>query len=316
MDGIFLKKKTALFANILGIVAGTFLILLFTFLMFADSETTTNADTLLGSIIAICFGVVIIALCIFLMLFNHGAYLTITENHVEAKFNRNQKIICFYSEIAFVDSNLFSLFIKLKSGKQYTILNLQNAEQICDAIRKKTYTGTDTLICKENLFSEIKFLIEKRNRKIVLLIALAIFMFLNIFLCVFLTNGKELSDFSYSDWIYFVFFVVTECCAVIVLCYVANQAGKTLPVLHEKKASLRKLILETAPLLSGNLLGAYMDSTYQIRVTVFGYPNMEDVYFCVEKVDKNYNLICIFQSPIVSNIEEIKPMLDEFIKIG
>lgn len=59
----------------------------------------------------------------------------------------------------------------------------------------------------------------------------------------------------------------------------------------------------------------YIDTNYTARAIIFGYPNIEDVYFMVQAVDKNFNVITTYMSEVYSSIEELQPMLDKLIQI-
>lgn len=312
VDGVFFKKKISLIYNILGIAAGVVLILLFSFLLIVDSERT--ADTTVGITFLIILGVGSIAMCVLSMVFNRNAYFHIREDHISARFNWNTRIVCYFDEIDFVEWKLYSLSLKLKGGKRYTVFNLANAEILCDVIRKKIQPYQDTAMDKETLLSQIRLLTIQRKKEISCLAGLGVLMVIDIILCVFLTGGKDLSDFIPKDWMLFFIFAALEVGMVILLFIIANKCGKKLPVLNELKTDVQRLILEMTPTLPGNLLNVYIDSSYQVRATVFGYPNSEEVYFYIETIDKEYNLTCVYQSPVYSNIEELKPMLEEFIQ--
>ena len=59
----------------------------------------------------------------------------------------------------------------------------------------------------------------------------------------------------------------------------------------------------------------YIDTNYTARAIIFGYPNIEGVYFMVQAVDKNFNVITTYMSEVYFSIEELQPMLDELIQI-
>ena len=315
MRGVFYNNKNT-FA-IISIIVGVALTALFAARIFVGNESPKHTDDLSFGIVRICFSLLPIAFGVLLLLFNRGAYVTVTEDHISAKYNWNKKIMLYFNEISFVDSQPFTLSIRAKNGKRYSIIGLLNAHSICDVIRKKMPLEIDKAINKEALLSEIQLLTAKRKKEITCLVISIILMFLNILLCVFLTGEKDTFDFTQNDWIIFTIFCVIEILIVIAIFYLCKISGEKLNILNEKNALLRKLVILTTPPLSGNLISSYMDSKFEIRTTVFGFPNSNDLYFCIEEVDWRFNLICTYRSPIYSDTEEFRENLsvDNLIKI-
>ena len=302
MKGVFFKN-TNTFA-VFCIIAGAILIILFPIRFFLNTEKPLSADDLIFAIFAVCLGLIALASGVLLMLFNRGAYLTVTEDHISAKYNWNKKIMVYFNEIDFVGSQHFALNIRAKNGKQYVIAGLINADLICGIIRKKMPLEIDKNVTKEALLSEIDLLRAKRKKEIIGLISSIIIMILNVFLCAFLTGWKDFSVFTKIDWLIFILFLVAELLIIIVTFIVAKKSGEKLNILNEKSVFLRKLILLTTPFLPGNLISSYMDSKYETRTTIFGFPNSGELYFCVEEIDWKYDLVCSYRSTIYSDSED------------
>lgn len=315
MRGVFFKNKNT-FA-IICIVVGVTIIALFTAHIFSGAENPLHTNDMAFTIVCSCLGLIPIVFGVLVMLHNRGSCLTVTENHISAKYNWNKKIMFYFNEIAFVDSQPFTLIIRTKSGKRYVIAGLINAQQICDTIRKKMPLEIDKAVTKESLLSEINLLPAKRKKEIIFLIIFNILNFLNILFCVFLTGEKDLTDFTRNDWIVFVIFCVTETLIFGAVFYFGKAVGEKSNLLNEKTVLLRKLILLTTPTLTGNLISSYIDSKYKIRATVFGFPNSNDLYFCIEEVDWKYDLVCTYRSPVYTDPEDFKEDLsvDDLIRI-
>ena len=311
MEGIFISNKISVAYNICGIAAGILLIAALPFFSIVDNSVTF--ETTLGLAF---LGLMVTVACIASLLFNKGAYLTIDENGISAKFGWKSKLKCGYSEIAFSEYGINSLTILLKNRKRYTILNLSNADEICGEIRKHISTPISETITKEDLQNEFFMIRKKRTKWAALTASFCGLMFLLILPAVLLTDEKEMSEFAQSDWIIFITFIVLEVLALIATMFFANKCGKLNPEINEKRAMLKKEILKTAPLPPGNLLQVYMDCDYIARAVIFGYPHTEDVYFIVQAIDKKYNLVTTYSSKVFSTIEELKPMLDELIQIS
>lgn len=315
MKGVFFNSKNT-FARIC-IIVGGILITLFTARIFVNSESLLHIDDIPFAIVCICFGMIAVAFGVLLTQFNRGAYVTVTGDHISAKYNWNKRIMFYFNEIAFVDSQPFTLSIRTKDGKRYVIIALINSDVICDAIRKKMPLEIDKTITKETLLSEIDLLRAKRKKEMIGLVVSIILMILNILLCAFLTDEKELSYFTHNDWIVFAIFCVTEILIFAAVFCLTKTCAEKANLLNEKTVLLRKLILLTTPTLPGNLISSYIDGKYKIRATVFGFPNSNDLYFCIEEVDWKYDLVCNYRSPVYTDPEDFKEDLsvDDLIRI-
>lgn len=79
--------------------------------------------------------------------------------------------------------------------------------------------------------------------------------------------------------------------------------------------AIQREIIETSPLLQGDIIAVYTDDDYTIRVTVYGYPHQSGVYYLVQEMDSKYNLMCAYLSGTYESPEELLEGLEASIDI-
>lgn len=292
LNAVFKKKP---FWNFICLFCGLLLLGLFIFAGYVDSEAT-NSDTVSGISLAIC-------ICIpniLGLLFNFKAYLYINDRHIKGRYHYFGKIDCDISEVDFVTARINTLIIHLKNGKSHTIMGIENSLVLSSAIKKdmtfEAKEQPETLIKKLN-----KLKSDKKKWLIYVFIGLAL-MFINIFITAFLTGERELYEFSKTDWIIMSIMGGVEIATVIATFYFANKTGTNNIPIEKMNYDIKRTIVETKPLLSGNVLNVYSDEDYSGRVTLFGYPNEDDVYYTVELFSSDYHLAKYRTSEIYESI--------------
>ena len=115
-------------------------------------------------------------------------------------------------------------------------------------------------------------------------------MFVNIFIAVALTGGRDMYDFSKLDWILFASMGVLELATVVLTFYFAKQCGKYLLPIEYLKFRLKSAYIASQPLPSGNAKRIYTDENHVGRIIVYGFPNDESVYCCVQEFIGNFEL--------------------------
>lgn len=317
MDGIFGKSRFSVLFDILGIIAGIVLMAMLPVFIIVDIIVgdSMTSDTILGLAFFAGLGLIVVLICIASLFLNKGAFLHLDEDGISARFLWKTKLKCNYSEIAFCEYGINTLTVRLKYGKLYIVPNILNAADICGEIRKRITVSDENDYTTAELYDEVCSIKKERKKWIVLTVIFGSMMFLAIAVTVLLTGGKDPSEFSNDDWTVFIIFGNFELIDVIVTFIFANKCGKLNPILNEKRTLLKTLILKTAPLPPGNLLNVYIDTDYNARAIIFGYPNMDDVYFIIQVVDKEYNITTTYSSEVFSSIEELQPMLEELIQI-
>ena len=130
-------------------------------------------------------------------------------------------------------------------------------------------------------------------------------MFVNIFIAVLLTGGRDLHEFSQLDWILFSVMGAIELLTLIGLFYVAQRCGKHLLPIEQLKYRLRGAVIATHPLPTNNITAVYTDENHTGRIVVCGFPNDDSVYYCVEEIYGNFELETVHTSEIYESTEEL-----------
>lgn len=99
---------------------------------------------------------------------------------------------------------------------------------------------------------------------------------------------------------------------IVVFCMLLRKYLLHTDELNKMRGTLYQIILQTAPVQPGNAMKLFIDDDgcASVRLTVYGYPNSDEVYFTVEQVNQSYEIECIQKSRIFANIHEIAPDLE------
>lgn len=312
MDGVFEKSRFSIIFNIIGIISGISLIVMFLYFTVAGE---INGESLLLSIFFIFFGLIDIMLCLFSLFLNRGAYFHLDENGITSKFLIKTKLNCKYSEIAFCEYSYDNLIIRMNNGRRYFIPKMVNAFLICDEIRRRinAYSKKDDSPLEKRL-TELKNIKEKRKKLLIITFILVSLLFLAIAVTVIITDGKEISDFNDNEKKLFIGYIAFSVVDVIFAFLFASKSGKFNSLVTEKTAFIKKSILKNALLPTGNLLKVYIDTDYTVRVIIFGYPNADEVYYITQAVDDRFNVVTNYSSKVFESIDELD--LDDLIDIS
>ncbi len=281
MDGVFIRKKPSPLL-ILILLCGIFFIALYIFLNIVDSEAAGELLTFF------VFGVLLCLVTIPSMLLNHGAYIHIEENAIHAKYHWFGRLDCNSDEVAFVLPQINTLTILLKNGKRHVIMGIENGWLLASAIRRQIFAvETET---PNALLLKLETEQAAHKKKLFWFFGSLALMFVNIFIAAFLTGGREMHDFSKLDWTLFAMMGVVEVLTVLATFYFAQQCGKHLLPIEQLKYRLKGAYIASQPLLSGNARRVYTDENHTGRIVVCGYPNDENVYYCVQAFVGNFLL--------------------------
>lgn len=302
IKAVFKKKY---FWNVVLLLCGLFLIGLFVFIGYKDSEATAG-DILSGVTIGTFFCI----LGIIFLLFNFRAYLYIDNGCIKGKYRYLGKIDCNIEDVDFVLPQISTLAILLKNGKRHIITGIENPRELSSAIRRQTFR------LESEAPDDIRFELEAaqaiRKKKMFFVIGGIVLMFVNIFIAVFLTGGKEMYEFSKLDWSLFAVMGVIETLTLIATFYFASKCGRQLHCIERLKYRLKGANIASRPLPSGNPIRVYTDENYTGRIIVFGYPNNKDVYYCVQTFFENeFQLDTVHTSEIYES-EEVLAKEEDF----
>ena len=304
-NGIFKCNKTYGITCILG---GIFLIGLFIFIDFKNSEATLS-----GLLVDLVLGTIFVLVGIGFLLFNYKAFFRIDNGLIKGKYHYFGKIDCKLSDITFAVAQVNTLIIQLKDGKTHTIIGIENSRPLASVIRRNmSFEVTEQ---PETLIEELNNLKSAKKKGLIYVCSGVALMFVNIFITVFLTGEKELYEFGKIDWIIFAVMGVIEIATIIITFYFAQKTGKNNFPTERLQYEIQRSIIETKPLLLGNVIKVFADENYTCRITVFGYPNEDSVYYTVHDFASDYTLIKVFESEIYENIEQLSDGFETLIDI-
>ena len=255
------------------------------------------------AVVGIVFGVIYTVGSIISLFFNRKAYLIIEDGVIKGKYHLFGKMNAPVSNVDFVSARPNALTIQLKNGKFHRILGVENPWKTCSELRRQiscdANESIDELIADLNKYRSLK-----KKGIIFLCIGLAL-MFIHIFVTVLLTGERDFVNFSNIDWIIFSIFCVVEIITVVITFCIAAKSGKWIFLIEKSDYNIRKKVIETKELLPGKAIKVYVNDTYDTRITLFGYPNSDSVYYTFEHMDFNYSLKLDYKSGVCENIEEL-----------
>jgi len=296
MDGIFIRKKTNIWLVLLSL-CGIFFVILYFFLNMVDSEATSELLTFL--IMGILCGLIAIPS----LLLNHGAYIHIEENAIKAKYHWFGRLDCSIDDIEFVLPQINTLTILLKSGKRHVIMGVQNSWALSAAIRRQSFEIEKE--APDSLRQKLSLAQAARKKELWRVLGGSALLFVNIFIAVLLTGGRDLDEFSQLDWVLFSVMGAIELLTLICLFYAADRCGKHLLPIEQLKYRLRGAIIATHPLPTNYTTAVYTDINHTGRIVVCDFPNDESVYYCVQEIVGNFELEIVHTSEIYESTEEL-----------
>ena len=167
----------------------------------------------------------------------------------------------------------------------------------------------------ETLIEELNKLKAIKKKGLIYVCSGLALMFINIFITVFLTGDREMYEFRKTDWIVFAIMCVIEIVTVIATFYFARKTGKNNVPIEKLKYCIRRTIVESYPLLPGNVIKVFSDENYTGRITLFGYPNDDSVYYTVQQFASDYTFFKSYESEIFENIEQLQGDFEVLIDI-
>lgn len=306
MDGIFAQKK---FISPLGFISllGIFLIGLFVFLPLLDPEAAQ------GRLSFLIMGILLELVTIPLLTFNRGAFFHVSEDRIQAKFHWFGKMDCKLSDVTFVFPQINTLTVYLKNGKYYTVMGISNSFPLTSFLSRRisfeVKDPPEVLIGKYNQLNK-----SRKKDMILCCVALAIMM-VSPFILLFLTEERELYEFSQTDWILTAIIGIIGTVSVILTFYFAQKAGKKNIPIAKSLYDIRRTVIETAPLPIGHAIKVFTDEDARERLTVFGYPNSDSVHYTVEQVNFDFSLCRTYESQTFKSITEQEIAFDGLIDI-
>lgn len=316
MDGVFVKQRFTKVQNVLGLISGAFLVLLFGFFICIGEYSTL--DDVIISCFFVCFGFFISVLCGISLYVNRKKYIHVDDQSISAFCHFGLSLECDLSDVCSVSYSGTGLNIQLKSGKKYNLINLENTYEIGKYIQKRISAKPTISHDKDELMAAIPPLRKKRKQEGISSIICFLLIFPGIFITAALTGWKELHEFSSNDWTVFSIMLGVGVIIVVVFCILLRKYLLHTDELNKMQGTLYQIILKTAPVQPGNAIKLFIDDDIyaSIRLTVYGYPNSDEVYCTIEQVNQSYEIECIHTSRVYSNINELAPEIEDMTEIA
>lgn len=314
MQGVFCKTKGFKIYNIVGIVSGLFLVGLFGALLCAGVYETL--DNVLISVFFCIFGTLVAAFCGLSMFVNRKAFIRVDEEKISAYCHFGLHLECGLAEVAAVSCTPYGLNIKLKNGKNYNLVNLENGYDLRRYIQKRILKE-QVRLDREETIRQIVPLKKKRKMEAIASVCTFLLIFPCIIVAAWLTGWRDLHEFSTKDWTLFAMMGGVGVAIIIIFCIVLRRYIHHTDTVQKLAGTLYQQMLRTTPAGPGNALRMYVDDEEyaSLRVTVYGFPNEEDVYFTVEDVDANYELQRLHTSEIYPNMQAMEEELMDLTEI-
>ena len=142
-------------------------------------------------------------------------------------------------------------------------------------------------------------------------------MFINIFIAVFLTGGRDIDEFGKSDIPVMLVMGLAEAVTVFFAFYHAQKVGALILNIQNADCDLRRAVIKASPLLPGNPIAVYADAEFTSRITLFGYSDCTSVYFSEEAFTPDRTLRKKYMSEIYEGTDsELSLLFDELIDIS
>lgn len=316
MDGVFCKQKFTKVYNLAGLLSGVFLVLLFGFFICIGEYSTL--DDMIASYFFVCFGLFVSILCGISLYVNRKIYIHVDGQRISAFCHFGLALECDLSEVSNVSYSGTGLSIQLRNGKKYYLMNLENAYQLGKYIQKKIAVPPANPIDKDELIATIPPLKKKRKLEGISSILCFLLIFPCIFLTAALTAWKDLHEFHSDDWTVFSIMSGVVVVVIVVFCMLLRKYLLHTDELNKLQGTLHQAILQTAPVQPGNAIRLLIDDEVcaSIRLTIFGYPDSNEVYFTIEQVNQSFEIECVHTSRVYSNINELSPEIEGMTEIS
>lgn len=315
MDGEFYKGGFRAVTNILGTVCGMIVALLGAVVCAAGSGTLD--DVVIGGFF-VFFGLLVFVICGVSLYVNRKAFIHVDEEKISAFCHYGLRLRCKLTDVGNVSYGGEGLSLRLKNGRKYNLMHMKNPFQVGKYIQKRISAQPAALADKKTMLAAIASLRKKRHAEGIASPVGFLLLIPGTFLASGLTGWRELHEFSARDWQVFAVMaglgVAVAAVSSVLLCKCLLHTEK----LHELQGTLYQNILRTAPPLPGNVIKLFIDDEVRAyyRLTVYGYPNSDEVYYTVESVDQNYEIACTYTSKVYANFAELEPIISNMTEIA
>ncbi len=332
MDGVIQSKRAVSKFGYWLIVPGTLLSAIMIFVLIAGKDELASDDK--GAVVFfIVLGAICIVCGIVALLMRKKFYIHAEEDSISAFCQWGGKLNCSMEDVDHIERNGTGyvdregnayedtvLLIYLKNGKKYQIWHLENGEELYRFIRKRLPSQNsigEPAGDLTKLRTERQGL-KKKYRKILIPCICCIPMLIPlILLTVIFTDGKELSEFSQRDWRVFCVFAGISLILIIAFIVLLPRATRLWKKIGRTESSILLTILLTAPLRPGKALRMYLDDPEEpaFRLVVFGLLDYDEVFYVIESIGPDEEIVLLSESKMYSTFEELKPELEELTEV-
>ena len=315
MDGVFINQKRTRLYNIIGLVCGLFSILLFTFVLIVDRSAAW--DYVLFACGVIFFALIISILCGVSLYVNKRAFIHMDEEHISAFCQYGLSLECKLTDVKWVTYGGAGLDIRLKNGKKYNLINLENADQLGRFIVKRIPEPPVPSRSKESLIAELSVMKRKRNREAIVALSGFVLLIPLVLVGSAVTGNAELHQFGSDDWRIFAILATVGILMVIVACVALRRAIAHIEELDVLRRTICQMVFQTTPLQPGNAIRVFAEyyTLQPSRLTVYEVPGSEQVYYILEDMNQNFELEYVTRSAKYSDIDTLLEEIDHLLEV-
>lgn len=230
-------------------------------------------------------------------------YFYVDHSHIRGRNCFFKKIDCDISEVDFVSAGLNSLALILKNGKMYYIGEVKNYREICYCIRQ--YIPFDEKNTLQYLEANLKSSKKKQRHLLCWLLLSFALMIALVAITVVLTGAREIYEFTLLDKRIFATFVVLEVIIICAIIYITSEIWKSNISVEKYKQLISRHIIVTKPILPGKVISVLCDYNYTMRFLIYENEISGMVYYIVQKLNKQSDLINVYQSEPVNSMNEL-----------
>ena len=307
-EAVFMKRRPWSFV-LIALVALAYIVLgVYTFWRRPGAQGAVALLTFL-----LVMGVLWLVLAVLIFLLNRNAFLRVDEKMIVARFHFGTRVSLPLEDVIYAFSQGNSLIFVDKGKKVYRVMGVLNSFEICGIILSRIPFFAEE--APATLFERARRQNAVYKRRIVLIFAGIILMFALALFTEFLTDWKETEFFTDKDWFLFAVMCVAEVACCVWLFVTAVPMGKRYMMIAYTSYMLKRHIIETYPLPSGNVKRVLTDPTFSSRVIVFDALSCEAMYYCVEHFDSPYTLHCVYTSSHYKTEESLNEALTLYMDI-
>ncbi len=302
------KFKKADFGIKIGMICCVATILFFIFLSLAAGF---DKETLPDAILIISIMATIGAFFLWYICQEKKRSITIDENgNIEAYYIR--KYSCKIEDITYIIYRNDCLTITANE-KTFSVMGLENGAELYFYIRKKKKIFSDESETVDSLIFQRDKLRKEWKKGFIVTVFLLSLIFVYIFAVVFLTDEKELHEFTKTDTIVGIVALITGIITYILALKTGLKANKKINKVHQLDNNILEKIILTTPLPSENAVLVLASFDFTLRVTVFGFPNSDEVYMTLEEITAPYTLTLVSTTDIYNDIEQLELENDNYL---